>query len=460
MDGIGSAGIEGQEQRARLSGEAADQLTAQGFRAVQILFIDPYGVPRAKLVTTEHFRQSAREGHPFGIVLVASNLWQQRSPDEDQFGDATGYPNGLLLPDLATLKPAPWAPATAIVIADLLTDTGQAVAAPRQVLKDALAGLAELDVVPVFGTELEFYLYSPGPGPGDLTPLTQRIDWFSAMSLSLARKFITTLLTTADAMELSLYEVSSEAGAGQFEANLEPGAGLKAIDDAVALKIAIKETALSLGLRATFMAKPTASDTTLTSGYHLHQSAVDGRGTRLFGDPAGTAGMSDLALAYIAGQLRHARAMTALAAPTVTAYKRYAGGAAGPCRIAWGVDNRTALIRALPGGASARIENRLGSADANPYLLAAAMTAAGCAGLQERLVPPPLAAGNVKADTRRAVLPRTLGEAIEAFEADQTFTARLGKEFSAMYARLLWFDWYRFAAHVTDWEISEYRDVL
>jgi len=75
-------------------------------------------------------------------------------------------------------------------------------------------------------------------------------------------------------------------------------------------------------------------------------------------------------------------------------------------------------------------------------------------------VPPPLAAGNVKADTRRQVLPRTLGEAIEAFEADQAFTARLGKEFSAMYARLLWFDWYRFAAHVTDWEISEYRDVL
>ena len=189
-------------------------------------------------------------------------------------------------------------------------------------------------------------------------------------------------------MGLPVYEIFSEHGAGQFEINLEPCPGLLAADRVVALKIAIKEIAQSLGLRATFLARPTNLDITPPSGYHLHQSLLDARGDNVLLDPAAADGLSDTARHYIAGQLAHAPGMTAIASPTVTAYKRYQLGTWAPVQVAWGIENRTALVRALPDGPDTRIENRLGSSDANPYLLTAVMVAAGLDGIRRSLEPP------------------------------------------------------------------------
>jgi glutamine synthetase len=153
--------------------------------------------------------------------------------------------------------------------------------------------------------------------------------------------------------------------------------------------------------------------------------------------------------------------MTGVAAPTVTAYKRYVPGTWAPVRAAWAIDNRTALVRAIPGEEEdARVENRLGSSDANPYLLAAAMVAAGLDGVRRALDPGPPTTLNALVDERFPLLPATLIEGVEAFAADAVLTEALGEELSRTLVRCLRNDWRRFMGHVTDWEIREYRELL
>lgn len=276
----------------------------------------------------------------------------------------------------------------------------------------------------------------------------------------MAQQFVDELDRAAELMGLELYEIFSEHGAGQFEVNLEPCPGLLAIDRVVALKIAVKEVARSLGLRATFMARPTNLEITPPSGYHLHQSLLDGTGANALRDAADPDGLSALARHYVAGQLAHAPAMTALASPTVTAYKRYHEGTWAPVQVAWGIQNRTALVRALPEGDSTRVENRLGSSDANPYLLAAVMVAAGLDGIRRRLPAPEPATDNLFKAIRFPRLPASPPEALAALLADAELTEALGPVFTTTFADVLRADWQRYLSHVSDWEISEYREML
>ena len=313
---------------------------------------------------------------------------------------------------------------------------------------------------PVFGNELEFYVFQPDVGFDGFKTIHGMQSWFSIHALGLAQEFVGALQDTASKMGIPLYEIFSEHGAGQFEVNLEPRSGVGAIDHVVALKIAIKEVASSLGLRATFMAKPTNRDETPPSGYHMHQSVLSPDGENLFFDPKAPHGLSQIASQYIAGQLHHSRGMTALAAPTVTAYKRYRPGTWAPVRVVWGVENRTALVRALPDGRNTRIENRMGSSDANPYLLAAAMVASGVDGIRRNLDPGDPSDGNLFNDTRFERIPMSLVEALDALASDDQLGEALGVTFTRTYTELLRFDWQRYLGHVSDWEIAEYREML
>jgi glutamine synthetase len=208
------------------------------------------------------------------------------------------------------------------------------------------------------------------------------------------------------------------------------------------------------------MAKPTNLEITPPSGYHLHQSLLDTQGQNVLLDPAGAHGLSATARHYIAGQLAHAPGMAAIASPTVTAYKRYRVGTWAPVQIAWGVENRTALVRALPDGPDTRIENRLGSSDANPYLLAAVMVAAGLDGVRTSLEPPEPASDNLFDNLRFQRLPANPGEGLDALLADEALVQALGPVFTSTFADVLRFDWLRYLGHVSDWEISEYREML
>jgi glutamine synthetase len=436
------------------------RIEAEDIANVRLVLTDLYGVPRGKVVTARRMERALTLGHPFAIPLFASNLWQRHAPTEHVYSNDIGYRNGVLHLDPLTYAPLPWTPATAHMITDLYDEDGEIVETPRAVLRRVLADAQALGLRPVFGNELEFYVYRAGPDGAGYEPVDGPQAWFSVDALGTSQEFVDELDRAADLMGLALYEIFSEHGAGQFEVNLEPCEGLLAIDRMVALKIAIKEVARSLGLRATFMARPTGLDITPPSGYHLHQSVLDASGANVLADATDPDGLSALARHWVAGQLEHAPAMTGVASPTVTAYKRYHRGTWAPIQIAWGIQNRTALVRALPDGDATRIENRLGSSDANPYLLAAVMVAAGLDGVRRRLVAPRPATDNLFENFRYQRLPTSPPEGLDALVADTELTAALGPVFVTTFADVLRLDWQRYLSHVSDWEISEYREIL
>jgi len=328
------------------------------------------------------------------------------------------------------------------------------------VLSRVLEQAAAAGYQPVFGSELEFYVYRPELGDQGFDAVFGRQSWFSVNALSLTQSFLDALGQAVRGMGLPVYEIFSEHGAGQFEINLEPASGLEAIDSVVTLKIAIKEVAQTVGLRATFLARPTDLSATPVSGYHLHQTLRDDAGRNAFYDPTAQDSLSSVCRHYIGGQLAHAIGMTGIVAPTVTAYKRYIPGTWGPVRVSWGVDNRTALVRAIRADEDTHLENRLGSSDANPYLLAAVNVAAGLDGIANQVDPGEPGVGILFEDERLQHLPTTLIEGIAGYWDDAVLVEALGRDFSRIYTGVMRKDWKRYIEHVSDWEIREYREVL
>jgi glutamine synthetase len=162
---------------------------------------------------------------------------------------------------------------------------------------------------------------------------------------------------------------------------------------------------------------------------------------------------------WVAGLTTHTAQIALLANPTVNAYKRIEDYSFAPTRVSWGLDNRNVAVRCIPqAGSASRVEFRGGSADANPYLLAAAVLAAGMDGIERELELPPAAEHDAYADERLALLPRTLGAAIEAWEATPFARETFGEPFADNYAALARYDLGLYEAFITDWETQRYRE--
>lgn len=437
-----------------------DLIEAEGIEMVRMVLVDLHGVPRAKVVSAERFSRVVERGHAWALPLLAADLWESIPPEETELAADIGYRNGVMVPDLTTFARLPWTRSTAHVMMSVFTGDGREMPTARQVLGRVLGQASRAGYVPVFGSELEFYVYKPELGDRGFDAVFGRQSWFSVNALGLTQPFIEALWDAVRTLGLPLWDVCSEYGAGQFEINLQPSSGLNALDDVVALKIAIKEVAAGLGLRATFHAKPTDLWETPTSGYHLHQMLRHASGRNAFVDEDGPDGLSAVARHYVGGQLSHTLGMTGIAAPTVTAYKRYIPGTVAPVSVVWAIDNRSAPIRVLPAGESTHLENRLGSSDANPYLLAAVNVAAGLDGVAAETDPGEPGTGNLFLDTHFTHLPTTLIEGVRALEGDACLVEALGADFVRIYTRVLRQDWRRYIEHVSDWEIREYRELL
>jgi glutamine synthetase len=193
------------------------------------------------------------------------------------------------------------------------------------------------------------------------------------------------------------------------------------------------------------------------SGFHLHVSLVDSDGANVFGDEAGTQGLSPRGRAAVAGVLAHAPALAALLNPTINSYKRFGPDTLAPWLIDWGLDNRSAMVRIPPErGAASRMEVRLGDATANPYLAAAAVGAAAYLGVRDGLEPPEPLEGYGYDPSKAQILPQRLSAALDALEADTALHDVLGEHFVTSFLAYKRNEVERFERHVTDWEFREY----
>jgi len=420
-------------------------------RIVRLLVPDAHGVVRAKAVSADYFRALGERRHVWAAPVLYGDVWQNLPSDVD-----VPMGNAFLVPDMDTWTVLPWNPTTAVVICDLEADVGLA-PAPRSAARRVLGSVAAAGYTALLGPEVEFYLLTPeadGPHGGSAFGMQ---DWYSNVALSRIDGLVQDLFEFLPRMGIPVYEVFNEHGAGQMEINIEPTVGLRALDQIFLARLATKELAEKHGLRATFMSVPSNHVEHPPSGFHLHQTLLDADGGNLFASPDG---LSALGRAYVGGQLAHASGITGVAAATVTAYKRLRPHAYAPLRAGWGIDNRTAMVRAVLRGESTRIENRLGASDANPYLLAAAQLAAGLDGIATGADPGEPASHDVGSDPSYPGVPTNLLDGVAAFEADTVLVDAMGHDVAEMYCAVQRQVWQRYQFHVTEWEVTEYRDVL
>jgi glutamine synthetase len=253
-----------------------------------------------------------------------------------------------------------------------------------------------------------------------------------------------------------------EMAPAQHEIDFKYSDVLETADNIVTFKMTVKTIAKGHGLHATFMPKPIYGVS--GSGMHINMSLSDLEGNNLFSDPSDNVGLSKTAYHFLAGILKHVRALTAVANPLVNSYKRLLTGHDAPLYIAWSATNRSPLIRVpLSDEAHTRLELRSPDPAANPYLVLATCLAAGLDGIRNQLEPPKSVDCNLYHITEDEVtrlklekLPQNLGEAIQALEADDFIKNVLGEHLFEKYISAKKKEWEEYCVQVTDWEINRY----
>jgi glutamine synthetase len=336
-----------------------------------------------------------------------------------------GYGDFALVPDLTTLRRIPWHEATAMVQCDVEWHDGTPVGpSPRQVLKAQVEKARSLGFEPMFGSELEFFLFresyleAHAKHYHDLTPSVPYILDYHILAASFDEPFLREVRTSMKGAGMIVESSKGEAWAGQHEINFRFQDALRAADDHVVYKTGIKEIAQQRDCSVTFMAKP--HHEWVGSSCHIH-SSLWRDGENAF------AGESEDFKHYLAGQIACLADLAIFVAPVVNSYKRFAAGSWAPTTLAWGYDNRTCGFRVVGHGSSVRPETRIPGADANPYLAFSALLAAGLYGIEEKLELKPAFEGNAyESDVER--FPHALREAIARLESSTLARQLLGDE--------------------------------
>ena len=425
--------------------DLADFARETGVKYFLINFTDLRGVQRSKLVPATAIGMVEKNGAGFAGFATYLDM----SPaDPDMFA----------VPDASTAIQLPWNPDVAWVASDLVMAGKPVAQAPRGVLKTLIAAAAEQGMRMKAGIEAEYHLIDESgrnlsdPRDVDAKPC------YDQSAIMRRYEVVSEICDAMIALGWGPYQNDHEDANGQFEMNWDFADALVTADRHAFFKFMVKSIAEKHGLRATFMPKPF---THLTgNGCHSHVSiwSLDGK-TNLFEGDAHPLGLSGLALSFVGGLLKHAEAICALTNPTVNSYKRInaavtaSGATWSPNAVTWTGNNRTHMVRIPDPG---RFEFRLPDGAANPYLLQAALLAAGLEGAATDADPgEPLLDVNMYTDggsveARR--LPLYLLDAIRAFDADGTLKSRLGADFSASYVKMKMAEWNDYSRHLTDWE--------
>jgi glutamine synthetase len=430
-----------------------------GVERVRVHFTDLLGVSRNKVVPISMLDEVCEDGINFCISAFCVDHAGEVI-EGTGLGAEVDFRDAQVRPDLSTLTVVPWERDTAVAIGDVWFDGDLLPASPRQLLRRAADELERRGFRAVAGHELEFFLLRPGANASGYEQYAKQPGLVYTLSPSVDTEGVLREMEDAvRAMGLPYVGSNQEYFGSQWEINLRYDDALKAADDAHLFKLAVKEIAAKHDLVATFMGKPVQE--LGTSGYHLHLSLWDEAGENAFHDAEAPDGLSDVCRWFIAGQLEHARGMTAIQAPTINAYKRFLAQAFAPWNVTWGHDNRTVYVR-IPRerGKATRVENRAGDGTANAYLASAAALFAGIDGLDRQLDPGEPVSGVAYELEDRPLMPFSLGEALDALEADAYFGEALGEQFVRAFLAMKRSEVARFQSAVTDWELNEYVNVL
>jgi len=439
--------------------ELVRTLADRGVRYALASFVDVHGVSKAKAVPLSHLER----------MLGGSELFTGAALD--------GVPQAVndeevsALPDPGSVAVLPWNREVAWFASDLMLKGAPFAACSRGILRRVLAEARELGLAFKLGVETEFYILREDElGPG--RPASARDDLarpcYDVRGLLDNYPWVSEIVEAMDELGWHVYSFDHEDGNGQFETDFAYDDALVTADRVVLFRLLAGEIARRHGLIATFMPKPFANRT--GSGAHFNMSLADaetGENRFVADDDRHGCGLSELGYRFVAGVLRHAPAICAVIAPTVNSYKRLiargsmSGFTWAPIQISYGSNNRTNMLRIPLGGG--RVECRAADIATNPYLGAAILLAAGLEGIRDGRDPGEphhedmyLHSPETLATMGIRMLPRTLGEAVDALESDPLAEATLGPLMHRTFVDLKRAEWEEYHAHVSDWEIARY----
>jgi glutamine synthetase len=435
------------------------KLMAQGVKYCLGAYVDIHGVPKGKFVPIDHFGHFAG-GSELYTGYALDGLGQ--APNDDEISS---------VPDLNHIIQLPWQKEVAWMPADNHFHGQPYPLNSRVLLKNILADAEKMGFTFNLGIECEIYVLKQNERGELIVPNSD--DNLDKSCYDVKRfmdvfPWLDEMVTTMNGLGWDVYSLDHEDGNSQFEFDFKYADALTMADRYIFFRYMAKTIAAKHGLLATFMPKPFADKT--GNGAHFNMSLADQRtGKNLFEskhDPRGL-GISPLGYSFIAGILRHGRALCAVLAPTVNSYKRLIRRGAmsyyswAPVFNSFGTNNRTNSIRVPMNGG--RCESRNADSACNPYLAAALVLAAGLEGVREKLDPGEPHHENLyelsPAELEKIgvqELPRTLGEAVDAFAADPFVEKILGKELRDEFIRYKRAEWTEYHQTVSQWEIDRY----
>jgi len=436
--------------------EAATWLRARGIEDIECITPDLAGVPRGKMMPSSKFTSNTSLALP--SALYRHTISGEYPDETENFRYEPRDSDLKLVPDLSTLSVVPWeTDPTAQVICDIVNVDGENVSyTPRNVLKNVLKLYEEKGWKPVVAPEIEFYLVAMNDDPDyPLHPPKGRSgrsivggQGYSIAGINEFDELIDDIYHFSEKQGLEIDTLIHEEGPAQLEINLRHGNPIELADQVFMFKRTIREAALKHGIYATFMAKPMQGQP--GSAMHIHQSVVDIKtGKNVFSKPDGSA--SPEFFHFIGGMQKYVPSALVMLAPYVNSYRRLTPDMAAPVNNAWGYDNRTTAFRVPVSDAAARrVENRLPSSDANPYLALAASLACGYLGIVKEIEPTAAAEGSENEGS--VDLPRGLLEAVALLESEPDFNDVFGSEFIGLYAGVKRGEFETFMQVISPWE--------
>ena len=437
-----------------------ENLEAHGIKYLIPSYVDMHGIPKTKMVPIKHLDR----------MLGGSELFTGAALD--------GIPQDVsdeevaAHPDMDSCMLLPWRDDCAWFSSDLWCQGKPFEPCNRGILKNVLAAAADMGFTVNCGIEAEFYVFDDDND--QRTPLSSLPDLEKPAydAVRLMDNLDLWLGETIDAMNLlgwDVYSFDHEDGVGQFEIDFNYADALTMADRFIFLRVMVNEIARKHGAYASFMPKPFGDKA--GSGAHYNVSLADSAGNNLFAldpeaDPRGC-GLTETGYHFIGGVLKHLPAIQAVSAPMVNSYKRLIlkGSTSGytwaPCFVSYGNNNRTNTVR-IPGGGG-RVELRSADSSCDPYLGIAMMVAAGLEGIREKNDPGDPFRENLyrKSDQEREAegvkwLPRTLGEAVDAFAGDPLSRDVFGDLMFDAWIENKRAEWTDYLNHVSDWERNRY----
>ena len=433
----------------------------EGIEVIRVVFNDIVNVGRARNIPAKVFLDDVLENgvqYPSAMFSVdtAANFVLAAGA-----GFAGGYGSWMLKVDPATFTVLPWVDKTARVIADVYTLDGEPVSVyPRRVMQKVIRELESEDYSTFGAAELEFYVFRELSDAG-YNPTWTGLQCYSEVKQSEVDALLWDMVVPFNSLGIQVEAANTEYGPGQFEISMKPKGGLGQADAAFYYKNSVKELMKKKGLLATFMTKPLSGKS--GSGAHFHHSLYHlDTGKNAFYDANDKYGMSDVFKHFIAGQLAHSKAICALANPSINSYRRIRPYTFAPSNITWGFENRMCLIRVPDArGQATHLENRMPGADNNPYLMMAAMYAAGLDGIRNKTpLPDAVLNEDAYAITGEGQLPTSLEQALEALKADEALHKYLGADVINAFIALKTNELSRFNDYVTPWEVEEYSELF